>query len=177
MAIARPIPLDAPVTRAFLPVRSGPGTSGIGAPRGMKRAGLGWPAPGGRSGVGSIVVVVVRVGPPLGEAGLLQEGLREDVLVLAQDGLQRVPPVLGQVVLNGIFALGDGQLVAGPQRPLEDALAVDLQAVGAAEVADLPVARILEGQFAVQAGNVGEAEADVAGFAAADRQDSPPQRD
>src|SRR5262245_6538453 len=113
MAIARPMPLDAPVTRATLPVRSGPETLGMAAPRRTKRAGHKRPAPQGSSGSGSIVVVVR---PAFGEPGFLEQRLAEHVFVLTENRFQGGLGGRGQVVLDLILALGDGQFVTRPQR-------------------------------------------------------------
>src|SRR5947209_7948304 len=172
------MPLDAPVTRATWPVRSGPGTFGTGEPP-RKRTGR--PIAAGPSGVvGWKSVVAVAVVVPdlsLDEPGLLHERLAEHVLVGAQDGLDGGLPGGGQVVLDLILALGDGNLVAGPQGPVEDALAIHLDPVGAAQVADLPVPGVLVGQLAVQAGDVRELQADVARLPPADGQDAAPEGD
>src|SRR5262249_34683850 len=72
-------------------------------------------------------------------------------------------------VLDREAALGDGDLVARPQRLDRHLLPVDLGAVGAAQVADAPDA-VGQRKLAVLAGDVGEAQTDVARLAAADDQ-------
>jgi hypothetical protein len=114
-----------------------------------------------------IAVVVIVPGAALGQTGLLQQALAEHVLVGAEDRFQGGLPAGRQVVLDLILALGDGNLVAGPEGPDQDALPVYLDPVGAAQVPDLPEPGVLERQFAVQAGDVWELQADVTRLAAA----------
>src|SRR5260370_2868635 len=70
--------------------------------------------------------------------------------------------------------LGDGDGVAGMEDFFLHADAVDLDAVGAAQVADGPVS-VLEGQLAVQAGDVGKAHGDITRFPPAYGQGRPNQ--
>src|SRR5437016_2383529 len=72
-------------------------------------------------------------------------------------------------------ALADGQLVAGMDDFLLNARAVDLDAVGAVEVAQVPVA-VAEVQLGVRPGNVRKAHANVAGLAPPDGHHGAQQR-
>src|SRR5262249_53167443 len=100
------------------------------------------------------------------QARLCQQRLAQDVLF---HDLFQATAIGRQLVVDGEAPLGDGDLVAGGQRLLLDAQAVDLDSISAVEVADVPVAVPVE-EFAVDAGDVGEAHADVAGLAPAHRQ-------
>src|SRR5688500_8450637 len=70
------------------------------------------------------------------QTGLLQQRLAEDVLLLGEDVLERAAD--RELVLDRVLVVGNADLVAGPQGAAERPLAVDLDAVGAAEVANVP---------------------------------------
>src|SRR5437016_2476857 len=107
------------------------------------------------------------------QAGALQQRLAHDVFLnRALDDLA----AFGQVVFNREPPIGDGNFVARPQGLFLDSDAVDLDAVGAAQVADAP-AIVLENQLHVLPGNVGEAQTDVARLTPADGNPIFDQRD
>src|SRR5205823_6118563 len=74
------------------------------------------------------------------QAGAFQKRLAEDIFLnRALDDLA----TFGQIVLNRVSAIGDGDFIARPQGLILTADAVDLDAVGAAHVPHAP-AIILE---------------------------------
>ena len=123
----------------------------------------------------SIIVIVVDLA--FGKPCLLKQRLAEHILVLAEDSFGSRLRGCRQVVLNVITALGDGQFIPRPQRPCQDSLTIHLQPIRAAQIADLPEAGVLVGQFAVQTGDVGKLQTDVTRFAASRIVNTPLRKD